>query len=420
MSQTVQGTKVEESSATAAASSAQGEFPAAGVLTGNRFSFQAGDAWKGAPEAPGWWWEVRFPEERQIGAILQVLGDDELCFRNAPREYVWSISTDGVTWRELLETSVSKEKRAYRLHRLHEPVRARFLRLTVYAAQGAYPTLRAVEVYPEPDAVVPFPEWAVIVSTTTRYEPLGAGRDFLPLARETAGGAELQAQNIWLGDLAEVFLAVEPHPLCVFLSGNFRDWCQVEREPWRGVQNVVREGNIPMWAACGGAQGLALLAEYGVDQEWDCPHCRDPHHPKSPIYGHIGHAESEQGEQLPCGDYSACLAERGPNQIRPIARDPVFQGLPEEFTLIESHCGQIEWAPRGWQMVAVGGEGAKTRTQCLRVEDRYIYAAQFHIEMAGTPENSRRVMENFLSVAREWGGYRPGRALVEAPSPLGL
>ena len=42
------------------------------------------------------------------------------------------------------------------------------------------------------------------------------------------------------------------------------------------------------------------------------------------------------------------------------------------------------------------------------MNDRPIYAAQFHIEMEGTPEASRQIMSNFLAVARAWGGYKPG------------
>jgi len=56
-----------------------------------------------------------------------------------------------------------------------------------------------------------------------------------------------------------------------------------------------------------------------------------------------------------------------------------------------------EWCQR------TRGPGALTENQCLRVRDRYIYAAQFHIEMSGTPETSRTIMRNFLDLARGWG-----------------
>jgi hypothetical protein len=198
-----------------------------------------------------------------------------------------------------------------------------------------------------------------------------------------------------VGDFDDDFVQAEPQPLCAFLSGNFKDWCEIPREPWRGLQGVLTKRRLPMWASCGGAQGLAILAEVGVDQPWDCPHCRDPRAPKTPIYTHIGHTGIR-----PCGDYSACIFERGPHQVKRLTDDPVFQGLPELFTVMESHCGQIEWPPKGWELIATAGPGAKTKTQCLRVSGFPIYAAQFHIEMESTPEVSRRIMGNFLATAR--------------------
>src|SRR5205823_2541062 len=141
---------------------------------------------------------------------------------------------------------------------------------------------------------------------------------------------------------------------------------QQRREDWRGTQEVLRNGHLPIWAACGGAQGLAILAEHGLDKPWDCPHCRDPKDPKTPIYGHIGHTAKK-----PCGDYSGCKFERGAYNILQTAEDPAFEGLPREFRTMESHCGQIEWAPKGWMLIAAGGRGSLTKTQCLRVKDRY-------------------------------------------------
>jgi hypothetical protein len=187
---------------------------------------------------------------------------------------------------------------------------------------------------------------------------------------------------------------MEPRPLCAFLSGSFKDWCEVNRNDWRGAQEVLKRKKLPIWASCGGAQALALLTEYGVDRPWDCPHCRDPFHPQTPLYTHIGHTASK-----PCGDYSGCVFERGPHHVRRIGADPVFRGLPEEFVVMESHCGQIEWTPAGWSLIATAGAGTSTKVQCLRLDDHCIYAAQFHIEMKGTPESSRCIMANFLSLA---------------------
>jgi GMP synthase-like glutamine amidotransferase len=88
--------------------------------------------------------------------------------------------------------------------------------------------------------------------------------------------------------------------------------------------------------------------------------------------------------------------------VRRVGHDPVFAGLPNEFPVMENHCGQLAWPPAGWELIATAGPGAKTLTQCLRLERSCIYAAQFHIEMSGTPQSSRQIMANFLRLAKHW------------------
>jgi hypothetical protein len=158
---------------------------------------------------------------------------------------------------------------------------------------------------------------------------------------------------------------------------------------------VLRGPAIPIWASCGGAQALAIISEHGVEKPWDCPHCRDPKEPKTPIYGHIGHTGRTK-----CGDYSQCIFERGPHQVRKVTNDPAFSTLESVFAVMQSHCGQIVYTPDGWELIAEGGPGAKTRVQCIRRKKAPIYAAQFHIEMEGTPDSSRIVMSNFLAQAQ--------------------
>ena len=381
----------------ASASSSAAGFPAGGAADGRRFATETNAMWAGAADAGQWWWQVRFDAPREIGAILQVIGDHEFVLRHTPRSYVWQASNDGAQWTDLRGTAIESERRLFRVHRLAKAIRTRFLRLQIHAATGKFPALREVELFSSPTETVPFDDWIVAVNTTHDPKLPGHGQEFIPLAKSCDGWQQLQAQQVWLDSFDERFLAIEPRPLTAFLSGNFKDWCEVNRELWRGVQGVLREGRLPMWASCGGAQGLAILAEAGVDKPWDCPHCRDPKNPKTPIYAHIGHTGMR-----PCGDYSACIFERGPHRVKAIGDDPVFRGLPGEFQVMESHCGQIEWPPAGWSLIATAGQGSRSRTQCLRVDGRPIYAAQFHIEMAGTPETSRRIMSNFLGLAKSW------------------
>jgi hypothetical protein len=392
------------------ASTSAGSFGAAGALDANRFSLATNSVWKGRAGESNWWWQIRFASPREIGAILQVVGDHAFVLRNAPKTYVWQESGDGNTWRDLEETFTANERRLFRLHRLRHARRVQFLRMKMDAVTAEYPALREVEFFANPREAVSFPDWIIAVNTTHDRKLPNHGQEFIPLARSCVGWEEVPAQQVWLDSFDEAFVAAEPRPLCAFLSGSFKDWCEVEREPWRGTQEILKKKHLPIWASCGGAQALAILAETGVERPWDCPHCRDPKRPKTPIYSHIGHTA-----QRPCGDYSGCVFERGPHWILQTVTDPVFDGLPREVQLMESHCGQIEWPPDGWTLIATAGKGTRTRTQCLRLKDRYVYAAQFHIEMEGTPEASRQIMANFLKLAKSWGGYNPKGKRVTAP-----
>jgi uncharacterized repeat protein (TIGR03806 family) len=386
-----------------ASSTAPGSCPE-GALDGNRFSLEPGSLWKGSAGEPAWSYTIEFPEPREVGAILQIHGDHEYVLRNTPKTYVWQTTTDGTHWEDLKETAVADERRLFRVHRLNGKRRVRTLRLAISAAEGELPAVRELEFFPEQDAKISFPVWAVIVSTTGQTQVPGAGAEaFRRLARSCDGWEQMQFQNVWLGDFQQDFVANEPRPLAAFLSGNFIDWCQQNRDHWRGTADVLRHASLPVWASCGGAQGLAILAENGVDQPWDCPQCRDPAHPRLPIYTHIAGSAKRA-----CGDYTGCVFERGAFTIRQLTADPVLQGLPSEFRAMESHCGQIGWAPKGWELIATCGAGGKTKTQCLRLKYQLIYAAQFHIEMDGTPESSRRIMANFLNLCNQANGEHRG------------
>lgn len=242
-------------------------------------------------------------------------------------------------------------------------------------------------------------DWVLVVNSTHDPKLPGHGQEFVPLARSIPRWKNLGAKQVWVAHLTPKQVESEPRPLAIFFSGSFKDWCEVDRRHWRGAEKILKRGRIPIWASCGGAQALAILAETGTRKPWDCPHCRDPLRPRLPIYTHIGHKTPGPHR---CGDYSECIFERGPHQVRQIGSDPVFAGLPDTFEVMESHCGQIEFPPAGWRPIATAGEGTQTRNQCLRWGDRPIYAAQFHIEMAGTPETSRTILSNFLTLAERW------------------
>jgi GMP synthase-like glutamine amidotransferase len=401
----------DQAAATACSSAA--ETSPIGAVDGERFLTDPASLWKGASGKTSWWWQIQFDRPRKIGAILQVVGDHPRNFRNAPLRYIWQYSQDGQCWRDLRGAAKKQENRLYRIHRLKRAVESRFVRLVISEALGDGPTIREVEFYAEPTSKIEFEDWIVSVSSRESSALTANPCRFTQLLRQCKDWSHLRVQYLWHGDFDEDYVSAEPQPMCAFLSGSSVEWCQRSREPWRGVQQVLASRNLPMWGACGGAQILPILQETGVDAPWDCPRCRDPGNPKLPVYSHIGHTGD-----APCGDYSKCIGERGKFKMRIVARDPVLEGLSEEFEIMESHVGQIAYLPKGWLRVVTKGPGAHTTNQCIRVKDRYIYAAQFHMELPGTPENSQRIMSNFLSLSKGWGGYNPNGAPVEEPEDM--
>lgn len=367
-----------------------------GVVDGDRFSTSGGSLWKGDQAAGHLQFDFQRPQ--QVGAILQIHGDQADVLSGAPRNYTWQVSDDGETWRPLLETVVRRETRMFRIHRLERQVTTRYLRLVINLSHGPAPAVREVEFYDQTQAQIAFPDWIVGVSSLEEPASEQIAAPFLDLARQCQGWETVPAQCIWHGDFNPEFVAVEPRPLCAFLSGSFQEWCQCSREPWKGVEAVLKSRRLPMWGACGGAQVLAILEETGADKPWDCPRCRDPQNPKSPIYSHIGHTGP-----APCGDYTKSIGERGEYQMRIVADDPVLEGVAERFLIHESHIGQINHLPKGWKLLVTNGDGAHTVHQCLKTSDAPIYAAQFHMETyANTREVSQRLMANFLKTAKAW------------------
>lgn len=370
------------------ASSTQAGSSPNSAIDGQRFGPAA---WKASPTESTWIWTVQFSELRPIGAVLSIHGEHDFALTNAALNYRWE-GTRGQGWEPLLE--IKGNTRIFRVDRFDKPHWVQGLRLVVTGVVGQFPTLREAEFYPDPASAVPFPNWIAVVNSTHERTVPGHGQEFIPLARSVPGWEQTSAQQIHVSDFNPAWLEIDPKPLAAFLSGSFKDWCEVNRSEWRGAENVLKERTLPIWASCGGAQALAILADRGADQEWDCPHCRDPKAPKLPIYSHIGHTSTK-----PCGDYSGCIFERGPFEISVLTDDPVFTGLESGFRAMQSHCGQIEYAPPGWKIIAGAGQGTLTKVQTIRLADYPIYAAQYHIEMAGTPENSSRLMSNFLTLA---------------------
>jgi len=197
----------------ATASSSLPRCDPAGAINGERFSPEPGSVWKGANDATNWWWQIRFDQPRDIGTILQIVGDHPFVLHNAPRKFIWRGSRNGESWFDLRETATTNEQRTFRLHRLKTVRQVQYLRLQIDSVTGEFPSLREVEFYEGSNTKVEFGNWILVVNTTEKADLPGPGQEFIPLARSCPGWEHLQAQQVWLGSFDEAFVAAEPRPL---------------------------------------------------------------------------------------------------------------------------------------------------------------------------------------------------------------
>jgi len=221
---------------TVEASSAEDAHPARGAVDGNRFSTRPEKYWKGTASEKSWHWQADFGRLTDIGSILQVLGDDESILAGAPMAYTWQVSDDGTNWRDLKETSVSNEQRMYRIHRLEQPARGRYLRMSITSTSGTPPAIREIEIYPQIDQKIQFPDWVFAIGSEDRPR-IDNCRRFVDLARQCEGYADLHGQYVWHGYFGLQVALAEPRPMCVFYTGSYRDWCEV-------IPNFARHAGI--------------------------------------------------------------------------------------------------------------------------------------------------------------------------------
>lgn len=103
--------------------------------------------------------------------------------------------------------------------------------------------------------------------------------------------------------------------------------------------------------------------------------------------------------------------EYGPARCHRVGRDPLFTGLPKEFSVWMSHGDAVEEVAPGWHAIAATGGGV---CAAMRHEREPRYGLQFHPEVVHTPEGAT-ILANFASrVCGLEPSWSPARMLDEA------
>ena len=91
----------------------------------------------------------------------------------------------------------------------------------------------------------------------------------------------------------------------------------------------------------------------------------------------------------------AAVPEYGKTKITIDNQDPIFKGLPREFTAWESHNDEIKELPSELEGLA----HSENCIQAIRHRKRPIYGLQFHPEVNDT-EYGHEIFKNFLEIVK--------------------
>jgi len=92
------------------------------------------------------------------------------------------------------------------------------------------------------------------------------------------------------------------------------------------------------------------------------------------------------------------VPEYGRTRLHVDEEDELFLGLPNEFTVWESHNDEVKDVPEGFEVLA---HSESCPVQAVRVASRSIFGLQFHPEVENT-EHGYEIFKNFLRVVKEW------------------
>lgn len=160
----------------------------------------------------------------------------------------------------------------------------------------------------------------------------------------------------------------------IAISGNTTDWAEYDFAAFEPLFELVRSGQIPTIAFCGGHQLLGLL--YGAA----CDAIR-PLHP---------------GEADPGGFALGWYKEVGFQPVQVLKEDALFEGLGSHPVFFESHYWEIKQTPAEFELLA---STADVPVQCIKHRQHLVYGTQFHPE-AYSPEypDGLALLRNFFQL----------------------
>lgn len=184
--------------------------------------------------------------------------------------------------------------------------------------------------------------------------------------------ANLPSESILYTELTPEIIR-EKKVRALAISGNTTDWAEYDFATFEPLFNIIRSGQVPTIAFCGGHQLIGLM----VGARCDAIRRLKP------------------GEPDPGGFAPGWFKEVGFLPVQVIQPDPLFAGLGSAPIFFESHYWEIKEVPEGFDLLA---STENVRVQAIKHKQYPIYGTQFHPEASSAEHRDGfRLLQNFFS-----------------------
>lgn len=178
------------------------------------------------------------------------------------------------------------------------------------------------------------------------------------------------------------------NPRAMLLSGCgtfFKHFKPEELYPFEDTIHALSD--VPTLAFCGSHQFLGVMFNQGF---------RNLTEFKDDLMRPLRPGEPDP-QADPSPDAIGYFSEEGFYPISKVKPDALFDGLPDSFTVRESHYAEIKTLPPEFDLIATN---ESCRIQAMKHQSRPLYATQFHPEAYNDIyPHGRQILDNFFRIA---------------------
>ncbi len=278
------------------------------------------------------------------------------------KDFVLQSSSNGSTWKDITETR-TKNNNTFRSIISFKPVKARYFRLFIKDFLGYAAQINEIILYSPGQPKVPqAPNQDYVLIIGNEHN----GYTFTELAKKVESlFPKLKTLTIPYYEASlEMLHKLQKKPVAVILSGNNADYPNLPMFEHNGEFEIIRQTDIPMLGICAGHQFMAMA------------------------YGYT------RARSMGWSDISAMEPKSRMTKIKILKKDPIFQGISDNFTAPEVHSWAVADSAQEFEVIA-----KSDYVQVQKSTRRFIYGIQFHAEINVDYNHGKPFIKNFLKIA---------------------